>query len=74
MQFKIDENLHIDAVDLLRKHGHDAMTVFDQGLRGHADGQIGDVCQDEARAILTFDLVFNACNVGALTYPNAVRY
>ncbi len=33
MQFKIDENLHADAADLLRQHGHDALTVFEQGLR-----------------------------------------
>lgn len=33
MQFKIDENLHSDVADLLRKHGHDALTVFDQGTK-----------------------------------------
>ena len=37
MLFKIDENLHCDAADLLNQHGHDAITVFDQGLRGHFD-------------------------------------
>jgi hypothetical protein len=31
MQFKIDENLHSDAGELLRQHGHDALTVYDQG-------------------------------------------
>jgi hypothetical protein len=29
MQFKIDENLHSDAADLLRQHGHDALTVYE---------------------------------------------
>lgn len=37
MQFKIDENLHADAADLLRQHGHDALTVCAQGLRGKGD-------------------------------------
>ena len=35
MRFKVDENLHPDAADLLRSAGHDAMTVYDHGrLRG----------------------------------------
>ena len=52
MQFKIDENLHSDAADLLRRHGHDALTVHEQGLRGGADSDIADVCRREERAIL----------------------
>jgi predicted nuclease of predicted toxin-antitoxin system len=59
MQFKIDENLHSDAADLLRQHGHDALTVFDQGLRGQADFDIANVCQQESRAIVTLDLAFS---------------
>ncbi|HUY31318.1 MAG TPA: DUF5615 family PIN-like protein [Pirellulales bacterium] len=35
MHFKTDENLHPKAADLLRQNGHDALTVYDQGLRGH---------------------------------------
>ena len=34
MRFKIDENLHDDVADALRTHGHDALTVFEEGLRG----------------------------------------
>ena len=58
MLFKVDENLHTDVADLLRKAGHDALTVFDQGLRGHADGEIALVCREEQRAIVTLDLDF----------------
>jgi predicted nuclease of predicted toxin-antitoxin system len=58
MLFKIDENLHSDAADLFRQHGHDAVTVFDQGLRGETDIAIADVCQQEKRAIVTLDLDF----------------
>ena len=56
MLFKVDENLHADAAELLRLAGHDAVTVLDQGLRGHADGEIADVCRIEQRAIVTLDL------------------
>jgi predicted nuclease of predicted toxin-antitoxin system len=59
MQFKIDENLHADTAGLLRQHGHDALTVFEQGLRGYADTDIATVCQQEARAIVTLDLDFS---------------
>lgn len=63
MQFKIDENLHADAADLLRQHGHDALTVFEQGLRGEADVNIANVCRQEARAIITLDLDFSDIRV-----------
>lgn len=59
MQFKIDENLHSDSADLLRQHGHDAMTVYDQGLQGKADPVIASVCQQEGRMIITLDLDFS---------------
>jgi predicted nuclease of predicted toxin-antitoxin system len=59
MQFKIDENLHSDAADLLRQHGHDALTVYEQGLRGGADTDIASVCRQEGRAIVTLDLDFS---------------
>jgi predicted nuclease of predicted toxin-antitoxin system len=58
MQFKIDENLHADVADLLRQHGHDALTVYDQGMRSHSDEDIAKVCQREARALVTLDLDF----------------
>lgn len=57
MLFKVDENLHSEVAELLRKAGHDALTVFDQGLRGHAE--IALVCRDEQRAIVTLNLDFS---------------
>jgi predicted nuclease of predicted toxin-antitoxin system len=50
MQFKVDENLHSDVADLLRQRGHDALTVFDQGLRGYSDADVSEVCRREMRA------------------------
>lgn len=58
MDFKIDENLHEDAAALLRQHGHNAVTVYDQGLQGHVDGDIAAVCQVEGRALISLDLDF----------------
>ena len=58
MRFKVDENLHSDVTLLLCRHGHDAMTVLEQGLRGHAGRKIAEVCREDRRAIVTLDLDF----------------
>ncbi|MDR3675339.1 MAG: DUF5615 family PIN-like protein [Acidobacteriota bacterium] len=58
MQFKMDENLHPDLAEFFCEHGHDAVTVWDEGLRGKSDSVIVDKCRDEGRALLSFDLGF----------------
>ncbi|MGD0223239.1 MAG: DUF5615 family PIN-like protein [Terriglobia bacterium] len=58
MQFKMDENLHPDLAEFFRQHGHDAVTVWDEGLRGRSDRDILDKCRAEGRALLSFDLGF----------------
>jgi len=56
MKFKIDQNLPIEAADLLAAAGHDAMTVFQQSLGGASDERIVDVCKSEGRILVTADL------------------
>lgn len=58
MRFKTDENLHPEVAQLLCVHGHDAVTVLDQNMRGFSDGKIAEVCRAEGRALLTLDLDF----------------
>jgi predicted nuclease of predicted toxin-antitoxin system len=65
LAFKIDENLPVELAELLRAHGHDAMTVRDQKLGGRVDPEIAHVCKSEGRALITLDLDF--ANVRA--YP-----
>jgi predicted nuclease of predicted toxin-antitoxin system len=43
MRFKVDENLHPEVAARLCAEGHDAMTVFEEGLRGHPDDEIAVV-------------------------------
>jgi len=45
MQFKIDENLPIEIVDLLISVSYDAKTVNDQQLQGTKDSILIDVCR-----------------------------
>ena len=59
MRFKVDESLHVEVADLLRGQGHDALTVFDQGLRGRGDHDIADTCRSENRVLLSLDLDFS---------------
>ncbi len=67
IQFKTDENLHSDAAELSRRNGHDALAVYDQGLRGYDDSDIADVCRRESRVLVTLDLDFSDVRV----YPPA---
>lgn len=58
MQFKMDENLHPDLAEFFRQNGHDAATVWDEGLRGAEDPTILNQCTKEGRALLSFDIGF----------------
>lgn len=58
MRFKTDENLHPEFSEWLRDHGHDAVTVWDQGLQGTSDQEIAQRCRSEKRALITLDLGF----------------
>jgi predicted nuclease of predicted toxin-antitoxin system len=58
IHFKLDENLPAQAVDTLRKAGHDVRTVLEQGLGGAADRAIFEACAAERRVLVTLDLDF----------------
>jgi len=45
MNFKIDENIPVEAAELLRKTGYDATTVSGQGLIGTSDTNLAVVCR-----------------------------
>src|SRR5438552_411208 len=59
MRFKTDENLPIEIAELLRRAGHDALSVGEQNLVGAADPAVAVVSQTEKRAIVTLDLDFS---------------
>jgi len=59
MKLKLDENLHPDIGDLFRLRGHDVSSVYEQGLRGHQDAEIAEVCRVEGRVLLSMDLDFS---------------
>ena len=65
MRCKIDEHLPLEIKDLLVQHQHDSVMVAAQGMAGCIDPDLAQVCQKEARALLTLDLDFSDIR----TYP-----
>ena len=59
MKFKVDENLPVEAADLLREAGHEADTVQEEGLSGTEDEVLSERIRLEGRAIITLDLDFS---------------
>ena len=58
MRCKIDENIPIDAAQLLRASGHECDTVYDEALSGARDESVIGRCRFERRVLLTLDLDF----------------
>jgi predicted nuclease of predicted toxin-antitoxin system len=59
IRFKIDENLPVEAAELLRAVGYDALTVSEQKMSGKKDSFIADICRKEKRTLVTLDLDFS---------------
>ena len=58
MRAKLDENLPVEAVELLRTAGWNCDSVYDEGLAGADDPQVAAACQAGARVLFTLDLDF----------------
>ena len=58
MKLKLDENLGQQSGQILRRHGHDVATVYDQGLHSAADADLLETCRRERRGLVTLDLDF----------------
>lgn len=59
MKFKIDENLPVQVVDIIKEAGFEADSVYDERLGGSPDSSIFDVCQNDKRILVTLDLDFS---------------
>ena len=65
MRCKLDENIPLEALDLVRASAHDCHSVVEEKLGGAADGTVYDRCRREGRVLLTLDLDFGDIR----TYP-----
>lgn len=59
MKVKLDENLPLRLASVLTELGHDAHTVREERLTGHADAVIWEAAQKESRLLVTQDLDFS---------------
>jgi predicted nuclease of predicted toxin-antitoxin system len=57
-RFKVDEDLPRQIAELLNAHGHDALTVLEQGWKGASDDVLWRRIQAEARWLITADKGF----------------
>lgn len=53
---KVDENLGLSHLELLRQSGHDAARVHEEGLSGAEDEELWHHVCNEARFFITLDL------------------
>lgn len=58
MRFKGDENIPLQAIQLLADHGHDVTTVADERLKGGSDTRVLAAATAEQRMVLTTDRGF----------------
>ena len=65
MKFKIDENMPLEVVGLLRNAGYDSATVPEQNLSGTSDASLAAICREERRILVTLDNDF----ADIRTYP-----
>ena len=59
MRVKLDENLPARLAAVLAELGHDASTVFAEGLKGRDDPDVWRAVQSEGRFFITQDLDFS---------------
>lgn len=52
MRAKLDENLPVEAAELLHAAGWTCETVRDEGLGGAQDAKVGAACRAEARVLV----------------------
>jgi predicted nuclease of predicted toxin-antitoxin system len=58
VKFKLDENMPSGLATRLRREGHDATGVAEEGLAGEVDSRVLKTAADEQRILMTFDLDF----------------
>ena len=58
MRAKLDENLPVEAAELLRTAGRECDSVYDEGLAGADDPDVAVACQAGARVLFTLNLDF----------------
>ncbi|SFR14563.1 DUF5615 family PIN-like protein [Desulfoscipio geothermicus] len=59
MRIKIDENMPVDVIDVFENTGHEAHSVYSEGIEGCSDRQLIAICKKEQRVLITLDNDFS---------------
>ena len=59
MRAKLDENMPVEAAELLRGANWNCDTVRDEGLAGADDSSVGAACRADGRVLFTLNLDFS---------------
>jgi len=74
VKFKVDENLPEELAQLLREAGWDCFTVYDEALAGEDDPTIEEICEAEARILVTFDRGFANLKTSHASLPGFIVF
>ena len=73
MKIKIDENLPVALKEVLKVHGMDVHTVYDENIQGVTDFQLLNISKKENRILITLDLDFsNITNYSPKEYSGII--
>lgn len=73
MKLKLDENIDLRVLSLLRLAGHDVATIPGQALNSASDKEVIEVCRSEGRCLITCDRGFgNRLKYNPENYPGIV--
>jgi predicted nuclease of predicted toxin-antitoxin system len=70
LKIMVDEDLPRQAVQLLREHGYEAASVFEQGMSGWKDPQLWTAVQESESYLVTADKGFGDIRV----YPPGTHF
>jgi predicted nuclease of predicted toxin-antitoxin system len=59
MKLKLDQNIPVEAANILQETGIDAVTVYQQDMSGIPDADLIAMIQPEERVLVTLDLDFS---------------
>jgi len=59
MRIKIDKNMPVSVINVLENAGHDAHSVYSEGIEGCSDRQLIAMCKKEQRLLITLDNDFS---------------
>ncbi len=59
MKIKIDENMPVDVINILKNAGHDTYSVYSEEIEGCSDRQLITICKKEKRLLITLDNDFS---------------